>query len=90
VASLFVDFLGDIDVLASVDTGDFHLVKGKGTSLVGADVVCTAHDFTRGKTLDVIVIFKHLRDRVSKGNHDCERETLRHSDHNNGNTHNKV
>jgi len=46
LTSSFIDFLGDIEALTSVNFGDLHHVESKGASLVGANVIGAAHDFT--------------------------------------------
>jgi hypothetical protein len=80
----------DLDVLASVDVGDLHLVKSEGSGLVGADVVGTAHDLAGGETLDIVGVLQHALNGVSQGDHDSEGKTLRDSDNNNSYTNNDV
>jgi hypothetical protein len=63
-----------------------HLVHGESTSLIRANVVSTAHDFARSELFDEILINKHLTDRISQSNHNCQRQTLWNSDDNNGNS----
>jgi len=46
--SSLINFLGNIEALTSVDFGDLHHVKSKGASLVGANVIGAAHNFTGG------------------------------------------
>ncbi len=62
VVSVFVHRIVNLDnfVNTDEDVGDGHLVHGEGSGLVGADVVCTAHDFARGKLLHEVLINEHL------------------------------
>ena len=87
---VFVLSLVNFSVFTNVDTGHSHLVQCQCTCLVRADVSGSTHDFTSSKTLHIVVILKHLFDRVGKGDHNSERETLRNSDHNDSDSDNEV
>ena len=87
---VFVLSLVNLFVFTNVDTGHSHLVQCQCTCLVRADVSGSTHDFTSSKTLHIVVILKHLFDRVGKGDHNSERETLRNSDHNDSDSDNEV
>ena len=54
--SLVVDIFGD----SSPHFGHIHLVLGKSTGLVRADVVGTSHDLARSDFLDEVLLLKHL------------------------------
>lgn len=54
----------NIQVLSGVDLDDLHNVVGKSTSLVGADVIYTSHNFARRKLLDIALDLQHLDDGV--------------------------
>jgi len=66
----------NLNVTASPHAYDLHLVVGKGTCLIRADVVCTAHDFARGKLLDIAIILEHCADRESERYHNGKRKSL--------------
>lgn len=84
VVSIFVFRIVNLDSLVNTDKDvcDSHLVHGEGSSLVGADVVCTAHDFARGKLLHKVLINEHLSHGIGKSDHHGKRKTLRYSDDN--------
>lgn len=48
------------------DSKDLHLILGKSSGLVRANVISTTHDFTRGKTLHIVVVLQHALNGVGK------------------------
>jgi len=60
-----------------------HLVSGKGTGLVSADLVGTSHGLRGMKTTHHVVLFLHFADGEGKGNRDGEGKSFRHSNDNN-------
>lgn len=59
--------------------GNRHLTFGQGTSLIGADVGSTTHNFASAQVSHQVLIFEHLLDRIGQRDGYSERETLRHS-----------
>jgi len=72
--------------LAAPKSHPGHLILGKGTSLIGTDVVGSTHNFTGRKSLNEVLILKHLLDRVSERDHDSKWKTFWYSDDNNCNS----
>lgn len=83
-------WIWDFHVLATPEGHPGHLILSKSTGLVRADVVGTTHDFTGRKSLDKVLVLKHLLDRVGKGNHDSKRKSFRYSDDDNSDSNNNV
>jgi hypothetical protein len=81
-----LDFL----VMTAPDLGPSHLVLSKSSGFVGADVVGTSHDFTRGQSLHEVLVLKHFGNGVSERDHDCKWKTLWDSDDNDGDTDDQV
>jgi hypothetical protein len=82
----------NLDWLVNTDenVGNSHLVHGQGAGFVGTNIVCTAHDFARGKFLHEVLINKHSANGVGKSDHDCKWETFRHCDDNDSDSNQKI
>lgn len=82
--SYLVLILRESNVDTTPAVGHLHGVESKGSSLVGADVVSTTHDFAGGESLDITLIDEHFRDGVGEGDHDGERESFGDGHNDNG------
>jgi len=88
--SFLITVLSNFNVFAAPHAGDLHLIFSQGSRLVRADVVGTAHDLARLQLLHFVVILSHPANRVSQGDHDCERQTFWHGDHDDGDSDDEV
>jgi hypothetical protein len=63
---------------------DTHFVLGEGSGLVRANFVSVAHRFRRVQFTHKVILFKHLSNRVSKGDGDSKRKSFWHGNNNDG------
>jgi hypothetical protein len=83
-------WIWDFHVLAAPKSHPSHLILGKGSGLIRADIVRSTHNFTRRKSLDEVLILKHLLDRVCKRDHYSKWKTFWYSDDNNSYSNNNM
>jgi hypothetical protein len=66
-----------------VELSDSHLILGKGSSLICADLIGTAHSLRGGKLTHPVVLFLHLHHREGEGDGDGKWETFRDGNNDN-------